>query len=284
MAPPNRLAAPKCSLFYDSSPPFTRVPLTRPAEQVASRLDGVPFRAEMTGFEQERSTYVNPSKIITPPPSPNIQASDVISTHYPSRAVPLTVISDDLEWDTHLKPLGFSIGHFSRYSAIAPYYAPNPNVWILVAPKEGQNLKDNKLGDGSLILLEDESRVNMVLAREKPVVFCRLDAIAISCQPGYHLMLGHTIFTSQAIIPSPLARAPVIVAIPNHLIDTTNFIYSIGQLSLGQHIGATPDMVRPPLRRWEVIRSVSTPGGSQLEEPLVRERMEFIKKWVQRQE
>src|ERR1700736_1683535 len=205
MAPPNRSATPKRSLFYDSSPPFTRVPLTWPAEQVASRLDGVPFRAETAGFEQERSTYVDPSNIITPPPSPNIQASDVISTHYPLRAVPFTVISDDLEWDTHLKPLGFSIAHFSRYSAIAPYYAPNPNVWILVAPKEGQNLKDNKLGDGSLILLEDESRINMVLAREKPVVFCRLDTIAIiSCQSGYHLMLRCTIFTSQAIIPSPL--------------------------------------------------------------------------------
>src|ERR1700736_6498142 len=208
MAPPNRSATPKRSLFYDSSPPFTWVPLTRPAEQVASWLDGVPFRAETAGFEQERSTYVDPSKIITPPPSSNIQALDVISTHYPSCAVPLTVISDDLEWDMHLKPLSFSITHFSRYSAIAPYYAPNPNAWILVAPKEGQNLKDKKLGDGLLILLEDESRVNMVLAREKPVVFCRLDATAISRQPGYHLMLGRTIFTLQAIIPSPLARAP----------------------------------------------------------------------------
>src|ERR1700730_12621057 len=236
MAPPKRLAAPKPSLLYDLSPLFTQVPLTQPAEQVAPRLDGVPFCAGTAGFKQERSTYVDPSMIITPPPSPNIQASDVISTHYPSRAVPLTVISDDLEWDTHLKPLGFSIAHFSCYSAIAPYYAPNPNVWILVAPKEGQNLKDNKLGDGSLILLEDESRIDMVLAQEKPVAFCCLDAIAISHQPGYHLMLGRTIFTSRAIIPSPLARAPVIVAIPNHLVDTTNFIYSIGQPSLGQCI------------------------------------------------
>src|SRR6202011_5166111 len=106
----------------------------------------------------------------------------------------------------------------------------------------------------------------MILAREKPVVFCHLDAIAISCQPGYHLMLGCTILTSWAIIPSPLTRAPVIVAIPDHLVDTTNFIYSVGEPSLSQHIGTTPDMVRPPLRRWEVIRSVSTPGGSQLEE------------------
>src|ERR1700730_9570868 len=102
MAPPNRLATPKCSLFYNSSPPFTRVPLTPPAEQVASRLDGVPFCAETAGFEQERSTYVDPSKIITPPLSLNIQVSDVISTHYPLRAVPFTAISDDLEWDTHL--------------------------------------------------------------------------------------------------------------------------------------------------------------------------------------
>src|SRR6202047_5314888 len=259
MAPPNRSAAPKRSLFYDSSAPFTQVPLTRPAEQVASQLDGVPFRAETAGFEQERSTYVDPSKIITPPPSPNIQVSDVISTHYPSCAVPFTIVSDDLEWDMHLRPLGFSITHFSRYSAIAPYYAPNPNVWILVAPKEGQYLKDNKLGDGSLILLEDESCINMVLAQEKPVVFCCLNTIAISRQPGYHLMLRRTIFTSQDIIPSPLTRAPVIVTIPNHLVDTTNFIYSVRQPSLGQHIGATPDMVRPPLHRWEVGSSVRTP-------------------------
>src|ERR1700732_3399226 len=113
---------------------------------------------------------------------------------------------------------------------------------------------------------------------------CRLDVIAISRQPGYHLMLRRTIFTSWAIIPSPLTRAPVIVAIPDHLVDTTNFIYSVREPSLGQRIGATPDMVRPPLHRWEVVRSVSTPGGSQLEEPLVRERMKFVKKWVQGQE
>ena len=64
----------------------------------------------------------------------------------------------------------------------------------------------------------------------------------------------------------------------------TNFIYSVGEPSLGQHIGTTPDIVRPLLRRWEVVRSASTPGGSELEEPLVRERMEFVKKWVQGQE
>src|SRR3984893_10738198 len=113
MAPPKRLAAPKPSLLYDLSPLFTQVPLTRPAEQVAPRLDGVPFRAGTAGFKQERSTYVDPSKIIAPPPSPNIQALDIISTHYPSRAVPLTVVSDDVELDMHLRPLGFSITHFS---------------------------------------------------------------------------------------------------------------------------------------------------------------------------
>jgi len=43
-------------------------------------------------------------------------------------------------------------------------------------------------------------------------------------------------------------------------------------------------MVRPLLHRWEVVRSANTPGGLQLEEPLVRERMEFVKKWVQGQE
>src|ERR1700736_4112637 len=102
MAPPNRSAAPKRSLFYDLSPPFTWVPLTRPAEQVALRLDGVPFCAGTAGFEQEHSTYVDPSKIITPPPSPNIQASDIISTHYPSCAMPHTIVSDNVEWDTHL--------------------------------------------------------------------------------------------------------------------------------------------------------------------------------------
>ena len=284
MAPPNRSAAPKRSLFYDLSPPFTWVPLTRLAEQVAPRLDGVPFHAGTAGFKQERSTDVDSSKIIAPPPSPNIQELNIISTHYPSRAAPFTIISDDVEWDMHLRPLGFSITHFSRYSAIAPYYAPNPNIWILVAPKEGQYLKDNKLGDGSLILLEDESCINMVLAQEKPVVFCCLNTIAISRQPGYHLMLGCTILTSWAIIPSPLTRAPIIVTIPDHLVDTTNFIYSIGEPTLGQHIGTTPDMVRPPLHRWEVVRSVNIPGGSQLEEPLVRERMEFVKKWVQGQE
>ena len=113
------------------------------------------------------------------------------------------------------------------------------------------------MGDGSLILLEDESHINMVLAWEKPVVFCRLNAIAISCQPGYHLMLGCTIFTLWAIIPSPLIRAPVVVAIPDHLVDATNFIHSIGKPSLCQHIGTTPDIVRPPLHRWEVISSVA---------------------------
>ena len=85
--------------------------------------------------------------------------------------MPLTFVSDDLVWDTYLRPLSFDIAHFFRYSAIAPYYAPNPNVWILVALKEGQSLKGNKLGDGLLIWLEDESPVNTVLAWEKPVVF-----------------------------------------------------------------------------------------------------------------
>src|ERR1700736_6404324 len=122
MAPPNRSAAPKRSLLYDLSPPFTRVPLTRPVEQVAPRLDGVPFRAGTAGFEQECSTDVDSSKIIAPPPSPNIQGSNIISTYYPSRAVPFTIVSDDVEWDMHLRPLGFSVTHFSHYSAIAPYY------------------------------------------------------------------------------------------------------------------------------------------------------------------
>src|ERR1700736_1525320 len=106
MAPPNRSAAPKHSFLYDSSPPFTRVPLTRPVEQVASWLHGVPsIRAGTAGLDQERSTYVDLSRIIAPPLSLNIQVSDIISPHYPSRTVPLTVVSDDMEWDMHLRPL-----------------------------------------------------------------------------------------------------------------------------------------------------------------------------------
>ena len=83
------------------SPPFTRVPLSWPVGQVTPHFYRVPsVLTKMADCEQYHSTYVKPSSIITHPPSPITQSTDIPHTHQPLCTVPSTFVSDDLVWDT----------------------------------------------------------------------------------------------------------------------------------------------------------------------------------------